>query len=213
MLVTGLAFAALVPGITGEAFAIAIAAAFLAHRPLGPGDVGVLNDPFAGGSHLPDLTMVQAVYAPEGRLLFHVANRAHHSDIGGASPGSMAPAEEIYQEGLSLPPVRLVRGGVLDEEVLSTDGVAPPARTTILAFDLARLGANSLFGNLEVRSAGGDDVIGLARGVGVYPEIDSRLVRIPLRRQPAAGEVLEVTFVDDDLTPGRVVAKASLIAS
>ena len=101
----------------------------------------------------------------------------------------------------------------LDEEVLSTDGVAPPARTTILAFDLARLGANSLFGNLEVRSAGGDDVIGLARGVGVYPEIDSRLVRIPLRRQPAAGEVLEVTFVDDDLTPGRVVAKASLIAS
>jgi N-methylhydantoinase B len=92
-------------------------AAFLEKLPLGPGDVGLLNDPFAGGSHLPDVTMVQPVHV-EGRLLFYVANRAHHSDIGGSSPGSMAPAEELYQEGLILPPVRLVRGGVLDEEVL-----------------------------------------------------------------------------------------------
>jgi len=102
----------------------------------------------------------------------------------------------------------------LDEEMISPDGVAAPSRTAILAFDLARLGGSSLFGNVEIRSAdGGNDVVGLARGVGVYPEIDSRMIRIPLRRAPAAGEVLEVTFVDDDLTPGRVIAKASLTTS
>jgi N-methylhydantoinase B/oxoprolinase/acetone carboxylase alpha subunit len=93
-------------------------AAFIERLPLGPGDVGLLNDPFSGGSHLPDLTMVQAVYAGE-RLLFYVANRAHHSDMGGSSPGSMTPAEEIYQEGLILPPVRLVRGGHMDEDLLA----------------------------------------------------------------------------------------------
>lgn len=102
----------------------------------------------------------------------------------------------------------------LDEEMISPDGVAAPSRTVILAFNLARLGGSSLFGNVEIRSAtGGNDVVGLARGVGVYPEIDSRLIRIPLRRAPATGEVLEVTFVDDDLTPGRVIAKASLTTS
>ena len=77
-----------------------------------------------------------------------------------------------------------------------------------------RAGASSLFGNVEIHSASsGDDVVGLARGVGVYPEIDSRQVRVPLRHAPAAGEVLDVTFVDDDLTPGRVIAKASLTTS
>jgi hypothetical protein len=102
----------------------------------------------------------------------------------------------------------------LDQETLSPDGVAPPRLTTVVAFDLARQGGNSLFGNVEIRAAAGrKDVVGLARGVGVYPEIEKRTVRIPLQRAPVAGEVLDVTFVDDDLTPGRVVAKASLTAS
>jgi hypothetical protein len=101
----------------------------------------------------------------------------------------------------------------LDEETVSPDGIAPARPTPVLAFDLARLGGNSLFGNVEIRSAAGrKDVVGFARGVGVYPEIDSRSVRVALRRTPAAGEVLDVTFVDDDLTPGRVIARASLIA-
>lgn len=107
-----------------------------------------------------------------------------------------------------------IRNVRLDEDMLSPDGVAPPSPTPVIAFDLARLGASSLFGNVEIRSAtGGRDVVGLARGVGVYPEIDSRMIRVPLRRAPAAGEVLDVTFVDDDVTPGRVVAKASLTPS
>lgn len=107
-----------------------------------------------------------------------------------------------------------IRNVRFDEEMISPDGVAPPSRTAILAFDLARVGSSSLFGNVEIRSAaGGAEVVGLARGVGVYPEIDSRAVRIPLRRAPVPGEALDVTFVDDDLTPGRVIARATLTHS
>jgi len=79
-----------------------------------PGDVVVLNDPYAGGTHLPDVTMVAPVCSPGStEPLFYVANRAHHADIGGANPGSMGAATEIYQEGVRIPPVRLVRGGEL----------------------------------------------------------------------------------------------------
>ncbi len=77
---------------------------------LEPGEVVLLNDPFAGGTHLPDLTMVAPVYA-KGRPLFYVASRAHHADVGGIAPGSMALAVDIYQEGLRIPPVRLRRKG------------------------------------------------------------------------------------------------------
>ena len=79
---------------------------------LGPGDVAVVNDPFAGGTHLPDLTMVEPVFIPGRRRPFaFVANRAHHADIGGMAPGSMALSSEIYQEGFRLPPVKLVVAG------------------------------------------------------------------------------------------------------
>jgi N-methylhydantoinase B len=86
---------------------------------LAPGDVAIVNDPFAGGTHLPDITAVSAVYI-EGvsEPAFYVANRAHHADVGGMSPGSMPLAREIYQEGLRIPPSLLVRGGKLDEELL-----------------------------------------------------------------------------------------------
>ena len=78
----------------------------------GPGDVAVLNDPFRGGTHLPDVTMVAPVHRGSGdRLLGYVAARAHHADVGGAAPGSMALAREVHEEGLVIPPVRLVRGG------------------------------------------------------------------------------------------------------
>ena len=99
----------------------------------GRGDVVVLNDPYAGGTHLPDVTMVAGVYAEPARRsrgkslgksarkeppLFYVANRAHHSDIGGSTPGSMGQADEIYQEGLRIPPVRLMIGGRMNEDVM-----------------------------------------------------------------------------------------------
>ena len=87
---------------------------------LDSGDIAVLNDPFAGGTHLPDITMVQAVYVGESTApLFYVASRAHHADVGGRYPGSMGLCREIYEEGLRIPPVKLVRGGVTDDSVLA----------------------------------------------------------------------------------------------
>jgi len=113
---------------------------------LQPGDVVALNDPFAGGTHLPDVTLVMPVVSGQWPVtsddplttnlesstrspklatghwplttLFFVANRAHHADIGGATPGSMGMATDIYGEGLCIPPIRLVRNGELDEDVM-----------------------------------------------------------------------------------------------
>ena len=86
---------------------------------LQPGDVALLNDPFAGGTHLPDITAVAAVFLKgRARPAYYVANRAHHADVGGMSPGSMPLAREIYQEGIRIPPVLLVRKGRLDRDLL-----------------------------------------------------------------------------------------------
>lgn len=91
---------------------------------LEPGDAVLLNDPFEGGSHLPDLTLVSPVFLRPERAAGQapdafVCNRAHHADVGGPFPGSMGPAREIHAEGLRLPPVKLVRRGRLDRELLS----------------------------------------------------------------------------------------------
>ena len=83
-----------------------------------PGDVFAINDPYSGGTHLPDITLVSPV-ALEGEILGYAVTRAHHSDVGGMRPGS-APSDsrEIYQEGIIIPPVRLVRGGDYVDDVL-----------------------------------------------------------------------------------------------
>ncbi|HJU90677.1 MAG TPA: hydantoinase B/oxoprolinase family protein, partial [Gemmatimonadaceae bacterium] len=84
-----------------------------------PGDVYILNDPYRGGSHLPDLTLVEAIEL-DGEIGGYAAVRAHHADVGGMSPGSMPQgARELVQEGLILPPTRIVRGGSVEEEILA----------------------------------------------------------------------------------------------
>jgi N-methylhydantoinase B len=115
---------------------------------LEPGDMVMLNDPFRGGTHLPDITLVMPVYVSEAKSLrvpqvrsrflganlggtpakrrprettpdFYVASRAHHSDVGGTYPGSMGPCREIYQEGFRIPPVKIMRAGKLVPDVLA----------------------------------------------------------------------------------------------
>lgn len=96
-------------------------AAAIAALDLAPGDVALLNDPYAGGTHLPDLTMVMPVYvtAAGGRApMFYVANRAHHADVGGAQAGSMGLAREIFQEGIRIPPVKIFERGRIVRDVL-----------------------------------------------------------------------------------------------
>ncbi|MCU4927028.1 hydantoinase B/oxoprolinase family protein [Halobacteria archaeon AArc-dxtr1] len=114
--------------------AMPAAVAAVRERDPEPGDVFVLNDPFAGGTHLPDVTMVSPLTAREGtdgdsgggegtttaEIVGYAVSRAHHADVGGATPGSMpAGAREIHEEGLRLPPVRLVAGGEPREDVRS----------------------------------------------------------------------------------------------
>ena len=108
---------------------MAVAAA-LREVTISPGDVVALNDPYAGGTHLPDVTLVAGVFAQGAgvrrrgsvmqrhRPLFYVANRAHHADIGGATPGSMGMASDIYGEGLRIPPVRIMKAGAINQDVM-----------------------------------------------------------------------------------------------
>lgn len=92
--------------------------AAIEHTTMGPGDAVLLNDPFQGGTHLPDLTLVSPCYL-EGEVAFYVANRAHHADVGGAFPGSMAPALDVHGEGVRVPPIHLVKGGEVVSDVLT----------------------------------------------------------------------------------------------
>jgi N-methylhydantoinase B len=124
---------------------MAVAAA-LSEVQIGPGDIVALNDPFAGGTHLPDVTLVMPVVSGQLSMvrkamrkatsqlttdnrqlttdnkqlttLFYVANRAHHADIGGATPGSMGLATDVYGEGVRIPPIHLVCGGEICEDVM-----------------------------------------------------------------------------------------------
>jgi N-methylhydantoinase B len=125
-----------------------------------PGDTIILNDPFLGGTHLPDITLVTPIFIediycseienyatslPEGANpipFAFVASRAHHADIGGMTPGSMPIAREIYQEGLIIPPVKLVHAGQLDQDIL--DLILANVRTPDERYgDLkAQIGAN-----------------------------------------------------------------------
>lgn len=108
--------------------------AAIAAGEMAPGDVVMLNDPFRGGTHLPDITLVAPAYVGRRRLVgrpisrprrsgnrpdFYVASRAHHADVGGAYAGSMGLCREIYQEGFRIPPVKIMRGGVMQPDVLS----------------------------------------------------------------------------------------------
>jgi N-methylhydantoinase B len=83
---------------------------------LAEGDMLLSNDPFTGGVHLNDITLIAPMFH-EGELLGYLANIAHHVDVGGGAPGSIGVSSEIYQEGLVIPPVRFVRDGVIDAGV------------------------------------------------------------------------------------------------
>lgn len=86
---------------------------------LDSGDIAILNDPYEGGTHLPDITLVMPVFVDERQTAsFYVANRAHHADVGGMYPGSMGLCREIWQEGLRILPVKLAVRGVINEALL-----------------------------------------------------------------------------------------------
>jgi N-methylhydantoinase B len=176
-----------------------------------PGDIVVLNDPYEGGTHLPDLTLVSPVFDPgSGDLLFHVANRAHHSDIGGITPGSMPLSTEIFQEGLRIPPLRLFNEGRPVQDVfrlLLANVRTPREREGDITAQVAaaRTGERRL---LQIaRRHGPRQAIAYARHLQDYSE---RMVRAFLKTVPA-GTYSAEDFLDDDGTGhGRIRIRATL---
>jgi N-methylhydantoinase B len=169
------------------------------------GDVAILNDPYAGGTHLPDITMVMPVFC-EGKdeASFFVAARAHHADVGGMFAGSMGPAREIFQEGLRIPPVKLVRGGVVDEGLMAMvllNVRTPQEREGDLAAQIGacRVGEQRLLGLVER--------YGVER-LGVLGEelldYSERLVKAELRMLPSGTYEAEDFLDDDGVTDERI---------
>ncbi len=173
-------------------------AAALAAFPLAAGDIAMLNDPYAGGTHLPDITLVMPVYVSGSRKpQFYVSSRAHHADVGGAQAGSMALTREIFAEGLRIPPVKLCRGGTLDRNVLAlllANVRTPEERQGDLTAQIAacRTGARRL-----------EEIVGRygLREVCAYAghllDYSDRMMRATLRTIPSGRYVAE-DFLDDD---------------
>jgi len=169
-----------------------------------PGDIVVLNDPYAGGAHLPDVTFVAPVFI-EDRLIAFVANRAHHADVGGKEPGSLAgDTVEIYQEGLRIPPIRL-----WDQDILKND---------LLQLILANVRTpDERWGDLRAQRAacatGIDRMRGLCLRVGESMLMDAmsavldyseRRMRHQITQLPQGEASFEDALDDDGITEGRI---------
>ncbi len=178
---------------------------------IGPGDVVILNDPFRGGTHLPDITAVSGVFLPGGgRPAFYVANRAHHADVGGMSPGSMPLAREIYQEGLRLPPVLLARAGKLDEDliglILANVRTPDERRGDLMAQWMAIRRGEARLAELVGRH-GADKVRRNMRALQDYSE---RMMRAAIAGLPEGTYRFE-DFLDDDGVSNRPVRIAAAV--
>ena len=166
--------------------------------PLDAGDVACLNDPFRGGTHLPDITLISPVHTPDhGSPLGYVASRAHHSDVGGMSPGSMPLAREIYQEGLRIPPVHLYKRGVRQEGIwnlILANVRTPDERSGDLDAQLAALhtGAHRL--QEIIKRRGREATLEAMDALVRYAD---RLLEAGLTHIPP-GEYTAEDFMDDD---------------
>ena len=205
---------------------MAVAAALRAVE-IGPGDVVALNDPFAGGTHLPDVTLVMAVFGETRRRaeretrrkqphstrrrvtesprpLFYVANRAHHADIGGATPGSMGLATDVYGEGVRIPPIRIVRGGEVCDDVMKL------ILTNVRSSDERRADFAAQVGSLKtgemrlleiVERRGEKEARDYAAQLISY---SARMMRGAIKAIPDGTYAAEDALDDDGIAPGEI---------
>lgn len=185
---------------------------------LGPGDIAMLNDPYAGGTHLPDITLAMPVWARDGGLghakrgvrrnrprggsssgqpAFYVASRAHHADVGGAVPASMGLSQEIYQEGLRIPPVAILREGKVQRDLLSillANVRTPREREGDLMAQVAacRLGERRLQELLQRYGSARTEIC-----LDALQSYSARLMKEALAKIPAGTYTAE-DFLDDD---------------
>jgi N-methylhydantoinase B len=184
-------------------------AAVMARDPA-PGDVFAVNDPFSGGNHLPDITLVSPL-APDGEeIVGYAVTRAHHSDVGGMRPGSMpSGSRDIFAEGLVIPPVRLVRAGRPVGDVLEL--ILANTRTPRLRRGdfRAQVAANELGGSRLaelMRRRGREQVLAAFGEVVAYTERRTReaVAALPDGSYRAASEIEGDGVTDDDI-PIRVL--------
>jgi N-methylhydantoinase B len=143
-----------------------------------PGDVAIVNDPFAGGSHLPDITLAAPVFLDgDSTPQFFVANRAHHADVGGMTPGSLPLSREIYQEGLIVPPLKIVDGGRWNEPLLQLilrNVRTPQERRGDFEAQRAALAVGERRLQENVNAQGREEVLSYARHLLHYTEQRAR---------------------------------------
>ena len=185
--------------------------AAIQHVAMEPGDVVILNDPFRGGTHLPDITLVQPIFiGEEPTPLFYVANRAHHSDVGGISPGSMPLAQEVFQEGLILPPIRLARRGEICPDILAL--ILANVRTPVeREGDLSAQIASNRVGEARLRAIvaryGLERVRHYARAVQDYAE---RILRHTISQIPDGAYSFQDVMDDDGFQRERILIRATV---
>ncbi len=184
---------------------------------MNPGDMIILNDPFQGGTHLPDITLVSPIffaspaeYASQPLIGF-VASRAHHSDVGGMTPGSMPVAREIYQEGLIIPPIKIIEKGIINQDIYNF--ILANVRTPVER-------AGDLLAQIAANQRGGDRLRSLTSEFGTsivhhymeeLLEYTERLVRNLLARHPDGVYGFE-DYLDNDGVNDRPVRIKATIA-
>ncbi len=180
---------------------------------LDPGDVYVLNDPYEGGTHLPDFVLVRPVFDHVGLLGF-VVTVAHHTDVGGrVAGGNACDSTEVYQEGLRVPPMRLRRGGELNDEFLRLveKNVRIPVKVLgDLRAQLAacHIGANGL---LDLGKRYGRDT--LVAAFGELLDYAERLARAEIATWPDGRYEFEDWLDDDGIDPDPIPIRVALIVA
>ncbi len=198
-----------------------VAAALAVFNQWQPGDVVILNDPYFGGSHLPDITLVSPVFLPpsngeiqaENGPQFFAASRAHHADVGGMSPGSLPLSTELYQEGIIIPPLKLYQGGELVDallELILRNVRTPDERRG----DLAAQRAAHAVGDRRLHELaalhGNDELLDYA---GYLQEYSERLTRAAIRSWPQGSFTFEdpiESVVDGRTTPAPIRVTATI---
>jgi N-methylhydantoinase B len=171
----------------------------VAGRDWADGDMLIVNDPFLGGTHLPDVTLIAPVFAAgdgRGRPRAFVVNRAHHADIGASSPGSMPISRTLAEEGVVIPPRLLVRAGALDEPALA--GIVEQTRSP-------RDARGDFFAQVSANQAGRERLRGLLASMGrrfpaaldALNDYGERLARTALSLIPDGRYEFE-DWMDDD---------------
>jgi N-methylhydantoinase B len=180
----------------------------------GPGDAVLLNDPYQGGTHLPDLTLVTPVFLDDAAARatpdFILSTRAHHADVGGMSPGSLPLSREIFHEGLRIPPVRIVRAGRIEDDLFRmvlANTRTPGERAGDLRAQIAANARGAARLAALATEVGRDEALGAAAALLDYSEAMMRSFLATLPPGTYAAE----DFLDDDGAGGGPVRIACTV--